>query len=231
MIKNIERIKQYLFNLKKDIPILLLLFLSMLYITLKVVCNPLFFRQVEFYLEFIKYPIKLTCSAFVYSLIYVVIDMIVVISNKKYAIFIILFGTICDGLFSGVHYFVSTIDVPIIMSNTELIKTATINTLGSNMWSLFSHGLIASMVAAIAELLIFAYLYKKVNSFFISTVTSVIVTLVTHNVITDYPMLKHEPDFWLLIMHNLVINISIMIIYATIVSGFLMIRVRLLSRR
>jgi len=230
-VKKIEIFKQSLISLKKDTPLLLLLFLSMLYITLKVICNPLFFRQVEFYLEFIDYHAKLTCSAFIYSLIYVLSDMIVVISNKRFAIFIIIFGVLCDGLFTGIVHFVSTIDVPSVMSNTELIKTAAVNTLGSDMWRFFSHGLFASVAAAIAELLIFAYLYKKINSFFVSTVTSVVITLVTHNVILDYPMLKHEPDFWLLIMHNLAVNISIMIMYAAIVSIFLTIRVRLLGRR
>ncbi|WP_367607661.1 VUT family protein [Legionella sp. W05-934-2] len=217
------------FNLKKDKAILLLLLFSMLYVTLKVTCNPLFFRQIELKLFFVDYPIKLTGSALVYSFIYVISDLIALLSNRKTAIFIILCGIACDGLFSSTFYLLSSIDIPSVMSSSELIKTQSFNLLGAEMWRLFYHGLAAATVASIGEVLLFSLLYKKIKSFFASTALSVIFTLSCHNLITDYPMLKHEPDAWNLIIHNLTINISIMVLYAAIVSLFINLERRVLN--
>lgn len=217
-------------NLKNELPLLLLLFFSMLYVTLKVICNPLFFRQIEFTLTFINYSVNLTGAAFVYSFIYIISDIIVLLSNRRYAIFIILFGIVCDGLFSYIMYFTSTISTPPFLSNMILMNTLAVNTIGANMWSLFYHGLLAASIAAVAELLIFSILYKKIHSFFVSTVTSVIVTLISHNLFNDYFMLKDNPEHWGLIIHNLTVNIIIMVIYATIISTILFIKAKILPK-
>lgn len=221
---------QFIIGIKKDKAMLLLLLLSMMYATLKITCNPLFFRQIEFNLYFIDYTLKLTGSALVYSFIYVISDLITLLSNRRFAIFIILFGITCDGLFSYIFHHLSTVDIPSVMSATELLKTNSFNVLGADIWKLFSHGLIAATVASIGEVLLFALIYQKVNNFFISTTLSVIITLLCHNLITDYPMLKHEPDAWNLIAHNLLINISIMIIYASIISLFLKLEKRMFNQ-
>ncbi len=203
----------------------------MLYITLKLTCNPLFFRQIEIHFWFINYDLKVVSSALTYPLIYVISDLIVLISNRRSAIFIVLTGILCDGIFSFAWHFISTIDIPQVMTSTELIKTTAINTIGIDVWRLFYHGLLASTITAIAELLIFSTLYTKIKSFFLSTVISVIITLTFHNIILDYQMLKNEPDAWFLIMHSLSINITIMTIYAFSVSTFLKIKSKLLINR
>ncbi len=227
-----NKVKQYLYNMiKDDIATLSLIFFAMLYITLKLTCNPLFFRQIEIHFWFIDYDLKIVSSALTYPLIYVISDLIVLISNRRYAIFVIFTGIVCSGVFSFAWHFISTVNIPKVMTSTELVKANAINIIGIDMWKLFCHGLLASTIASIAELLIFSALYTKIKNFFISTIISIIVTLTFHNTIIDYQMLKNEPDVWLLIIHSLSINITIMIIYALTVSIFLKIKSKLLITR
>lgn len=197
----------------------ILFFAAMLYVTCKLVCNPLFFRQVDISFFFSAAPLKLNSSAFVYPGIYVLSDLIVVLSNRRFGILIAIFGIICDGIFSFAVSHISGLPLPSTMSKTELLSTTSVNTLGLQMWPLYYQGLIAATIAAIAEILIFSTIFKRLDNFVIATVTSVMITLVFHNVINDYQMLKHEPDVWRLIINNWMVNITILFIYAVIIAG------------
>jgi hypothetical protein len=196
----------------------LVIILAMTYITFKLTCNPIFFRQIEFFIPFTQYQLKLVGSALIYPGIYVLSDALLALSNRKTTILIIIIGILCDGLFSWTITHISQLDIPTVMSPNELTNTLAVNTIGSQMWTLYYHGVFAALAAAIAEILIFAALLKKWRNFFVSTTVSVVITLVAHNLINDYAMLKSEPDALQLIFHNLATNISIMIIYAAIVN-------------
>ena len=208
---------------------IILLFSVMLYSVLNVTCDPLFFRKMTLHIPFIDYYVNMLATAWVYPFLYIILDMIVVISNRKIAVLAVIFGVICDGIFSGVCYFFSTINVPIGVNEKDLMSTIAFNALGHGMWRLWYHGLIATIIAKIAELFIFSYLYRKINSFFISTVTSVVITLVAHNLINDYYMLRNEQYHWSIIFTNLTLNIVTMVIYACIVSMVLKLRIHKLS--
>jgi hypothetical protein len=197
----------------------ILFFAAMLYVTCKLVCNPLFFRQVDISFFFSASPLKLNSSAFVYPGIYVLSDLIVVLSSRRFGILIAIFGIICDGIFSFTVSHISGLPLPSMMSKTELLSTTSVNTLGLQMWPLYYQGLIAATIAAIAEILIFSTIFKRLDNFVIATVASVVITLVFHNVINDYQMLKHEPDVWRLIINNWMVNITILFVYAVIIAG------------
>ena len=203
---------------KYNITPYLLVALSMLYITFKITCNPLFFRQVTLYIPFTILKFKLNASSFIYPAIYVISDAIVAITGRKMAIAIILMGVLCDGIFSLTINKVSMLNIPSIMSSTELLNTTSINIIGSKMNALFINGCIAAIFAAIVEVVLFSILFRKLNNFFVSTVLSVVITLVIHNLLNDYSMLKNEPDVWEIIINNWIINISIMTLYALFIS-------------
>ena len=186
--------------------------LSMLYITLSIVCNPLFFRYLEFY------DFRISCSALVYPLVYVLLDTMTALSDRKTVIVIIVAGRICDGLFSILLFSFANSQIPLNMSDIAIQNTNAVNTIGNLVWPLWYHGAIAATVTAIAEILLFAFLFKKINNFFLSTIASIIIMLLTHNVITDYPLLKNDPQVWRIIFGNLSINISIMVLYAGLIS-------------
>ncbi|MCC2625258.1 MAG: hypothetical protein K0R14_1131 [Burkholderiales bacterium] len=197
----------------------ILFFAAMLYVTCKLVCNPLFFRQVDIHFFFSNTPLKLNSAAFVYPGIYVLSDLIVVLSSRRFGILIAFFGIICDGIFSFTVSHISGLPLPSTMSKTELLSTTSVNTLGLQMWPLYYQGVIAATIAAIAEILIFSTIFKRLDNFVIATVTSVVITLVFHNLINDYQMLKNEPDVWRLIINNWMVNITILFVYAVIIAG------------
>lgn len=189
----------------------------MLYVTCKLVCNPIFFRQTNFNFPFIDYHFKFTCAAFIFPSIYVLSDAIVAVTNRKVALIVIAVGITCDGIFSYLISYFSKLDLPSVMSQSETIYNNSVSVIGLQMWPLFYHGLLASIIAAMSEALIFSFLYKRINNFFVSTISSICIILVIHNLITDYPSLRHEPDAWKIIIDNWIMNMSFMILYSFIV--------------
>ena len=189
----------------------------MFYVTLKLLCNPMFFRQTELFVPFTHYDIKITCAALIFPAIYVLSDAIILLTNRKIGFIIITFGLICDGLFSyGVNY-LANLNLPAVMSKIELADTMAVNIVGVQMWPLYYHGVIASAIASLSEAFIFSFVYKKLQNFFVSTISSITIILVIHNLITDYPVLSHEPDVWQIIINNWFMNISFMTIYTLLI--------------
>lgn len=205
---------------QKDNKTYLLLSMSMLYVAFKLTCNTLFFRQTMIHIPIINMDLRVVCSAFVYPAIYVISDGIVALSSRKLAIVTIIVGTTCDGLFSWATNSVTTLSLP-NMSHDQLLNSLAINQIGPQVWKLYYHGLVAAITAAIAEVIIFSFIFQKIKNFFISTIISVVITLLAHNTITDYPMLRSDPDAWRVIFNGLSINITIMALYAAVVSIFL----------
>ncbi|MEN9390781.1 MAG: hypothetical protein RL017_78 [Pseudomonadota bacterium] len=203
---------------KIDARTITLLILAMLYVAFKLTCNTLFFRQTLFNIPFTHINIRIVSSAFLYAGIYVISDGIVAISNRSITILVIIIGVICDGLFSGLTYLITTLHMPQINSALQQINTNAINQLGPEFWQLYYHGVIAAITAAIIEVIIFSFIFKKSNNFFISTISSVIIILFAHNTITDYPLLKSDPHAWRIILNGLGMNISVMAIYAAIIT-------------
>ena len=201
-----------------------LIFLSMLYITCKLSCNPIFFRQTDFNFPFINYHFRFTCAAFIFPAIYVINDAIVAFTNRRIALVIIVVGIACDGLFSYLISYFSSLGLPKLMSETEALNNSSVNIIGLQMWPLFYHGLVATIIAAVSETLIFSFIYKKINSFFISTNLSICIILVMHNLITDYSSLRHELDAWRIIIDNWLVNMSFVLFYTFIVVGVIKIR-------
>lgn len=195
----------------------LLLTMAMLYVAFKLTCNTLFFRQTNIHLPLFNMELRVVCSAFVYPAIYVISDGIVALSSRKLAIATIIVGTICDGFFSWATSSITSLNLP-SMSNDQLLNSLAINQIGPQVWKLYYHGLIAAITAAIAEVIIFSIIFKKIKNFFVSTIISVVITLLAHNTITDYPMLRSDPNAWRIIFNGLSINIAIMALYAALVT-------------
>lgn len=201
-----------------------LIMLAMLYVACKLTCNPLFFRQINIYYPILDIELKIVSSSLIFPIIYLLSDLIVLISNRKTAIFIIIIGILCDGFFSFSINYATSLPIPDTMSQTQLSYTNAINTLGNKIWKLFAHGLLATITANIVEILLFASIFNKIKSFFLSTVISVFIILIFHNIITDYPMLKSQDDVWSIIFSGLLVNMSIMAMYAAMLSTIICIK-------
>lgn len=191
----------------EDFKFYVLIMLSMLFVTLKLTGNPLFFRYTIINIPHINYSYKCTCTVFEFPIIYIISDIITVFAGKKFATKLVILGMICDGLSS---YFITTTEN--VFSNENKILPFTY------MWTFFYHGVVGSLIANIGELLIFSYLLKKLNSFFISTTLSSAIIIFIHNVITDYSVMKHDPEGISIFLNNFLSEIFIVFIYtATIV--------------
>lgn len=193
---------------------------AMIYVSCKLTCNPLFFRQINLTYPFLNLELKVVSSSLVFPLIYILSDLIVIVSNRMTAVFIIIVGIICDGIFSFSISYVATLPLP-SMPPSQALNTDAINIVGGQIWKLYVHGVLATIIANIAEVLLFARLFSKIKSFFLSTTLSVLIILVFHNIITDYPMLKNQIDAWNTIFNGLLLNMSILTLYAAIFSIFI----------
>ena len=179
-----------------------LIMLSMLFVTLKLTGNPLFFRYTVINIPLINYSYKCTCTVFEFPIIYIINDIITVFAGKKFAAKLVVFGMICDGLSS---YFITTSEN--MFSSPDKILPFTY------MSTFFYHGVLGSLIANIGELLIFSYLLKKLNSFLISTTLSSTIIIFIHNVITDYSVMKHDPEGVSIFFNNFLSEIFIVFIY------------------
>lgn len=195
-----------------------LILLSMLFVTLKLTGNPLFFRYTIINIPYLNYSYKCTCTVFEFPIIYIISDIITVFAGRKFATKLVILGMLCDGLSS---YFITTTEN--MFSNAEKILPFTY------MWAFFYHGVVGSLIANIGELLIFSYLLKKLNSFLISTTLSSAVIIFIHNVITDYSVMKHDPEGVSIFLNNLLSEICIVFIYtATLVLVAKIIKIKYL---
>lgn len=191
-----------------------IMYLTTAFILCHVVCCVLFFRKIEF--NFFTYKFETIGAAFFFPFTYVICDLIILISDRMTAVIAILFGIICEGVFTFLIYYVSFFKIPINISNHSLMLTNAINLLGSEIWRLFYQSLFASIVSLLLEIYIFSYLYKKISNFVISTLISIFITILCHNLVNDYEMFQNEVNIWKLIFNTLIINMVIISIYVFI---------------
>ncbi len=197
-----------------------ILILAMFYVTFKLTCNVLFFRQIAFTFPLFNYSIKFCCSSLLFPFIYITCDAIVAITNRNRVtiLSIVIIGALCDGIYSNcvnlLHYF----PIPNSMSQNELVYTNLINALGVRTWSLFYHGVIASFVAMLGEIYLFSKLFARFNKFLPSTFISITSVLLMHNIISDYPLLMNEPDGLRIVANGTIINLIILLIYISFLS-------------
>lgn len=202
---------------KKELHIATIL-LVMAYMCVKLTCNILFFNHLEFHLFDIDF--KMTYAAFLYPLVYVLLDWMVICFGALWAIVIVLFGVLLDGFSSGMIASTHFIDIPQTLTGTDLIYTQSIHNISQEVWALFWHGLLGSIIAYLGELLLFNALYTKIfrQSFWLSSIASICTTMAIHNAISDYQMFAGSPDRWRLIISNYSVNLSVVILYTTIIA-------------
>ncbi len=149
--------------------------------------------------------------------------MIAFMKGRYIAIIVIITATLCDGIFSYVIYFASQTIIPNFTANDieDLHNTLAINHIAVQLPKLWHNGIIASLVTAIVEVIIFTTLLKKIKNFAVSTIFSVSIILITHNIILDHQMLKSFDDQWEKIFTGLFLNMILVVIYALLVQIFI----------
>lgn len=174
----------------------LILLLIGLSITIKLTSNIIFFRQA--YLSGLPVMgFTIASSAIIYPLFYIVNDLILSLTNKKFAIITVLSVTICNGIFA---YYISSITlIPDYLP-----------------WKLFINDIVGMTVTNLFELLFFNYIINKINNFFLSAFLSVSFTLSLHNFMSYYFTLGHTKNWFAVYFHSLIIEISTTFAYLLI---------------
>jgi uncharacterized PurR-regulated membrane protein YhhQ (DUF165 family) len=195
---------------------------AMLYVTAKVVCNPMFFRVTD--VDIWGLVFRFSAAALIYPLIYILSDVLVYLENRNKAIIVVIIGIICDGLFSYALSLSHMLPHAQAMAPNEALHSNAIDIIAPLMPALWYHGILATLIAGIAEILLFSFLLKRIKNFGLSTVISVATTIAIHNATLDYQILKEYPDVMWRIISNYSLNMTVVIIYTIIISIILSVR-------
>lgn len=200
----------YVNNLKRSY--ICNIFLVMIYVSCVMICNPVFLEQINLFSPISLNLFELNISLLLYPIIYIINDLIIMLSSKKFAILAMLLGTLYNGIFAYISNYISNLPLPQKVSYSGLQNTYTINLMGKQLWLFYTQSLILTFIAAICQIMIFSYLYNRFNSFFLAFITSNTICLTIYN-------LKYKNNILHVINHNLNASLTIAFIYAMLVLG------------
>lgn len=156
----------------------MILFLSLLYLTVSLACDPLAFRLINIF-GFV------TSAAFFFPVLYILLDLLTRVGGKTLTINLVFIFHFMDFVFTYMLYFTNFLPAPHEFSNLPAF-----NTVIFPMPRLFWGGIIGSILGGIVDVFLFSFIQKRIKSFFISSYLSTILILLAHNVPTDYFSLK-----------------------------------------
>ena len=192
---------------KENLSIILL----MLYVTVKIACDILFFNHLE--IHFFSLILKPTQSAFLYPVIFILLNWILLIHGKNKAFFIVIASMLMDGIFSLLVYSAHFVPTP-DLNLRESLLTNGVHYISQDIWALFYHGFLGSISAYILEILLFLFIFKRFKKYWISTVLSVTITMFAHHLICDYPVFARQSNHPLyLTLSNYLLSVSLLISY------------------
>jgi|GEM_PF-1995786 len=194
--------------------------IAMIYATLKITCDPMFFRQISFYIPYTPVNMKFNAASFVFPFTYICCDALVALlkGNRKTLVAIVIVGSLCDGLFSLCLGVLKNYPIPLQSSHNELIYSQFVNNMGREIWMLYYQGVLASICSTLAEMYLFSRVFKKLKNFLISTYLSITCIIIVHHIISDYPIIRHEPDAAKVVISGMFINFGILFCYVLILS-------------
>ncbi len=117
--------------------------LAMLYNTLNILCDTLFYRYYE--LSIFNRNYLVYCVVFVFPILYIISDVIVVLSDRKTSIKIISLAIFLDGIYSLISSLIARFSIPNNLSGMQLHTTISYNAVSHDLWSLFLYSLFAGI--------------------------------------------------------------------------------------
>ena len=192
----------------------IIIFLAMVYVTIKLTCNLMYLRLVEVSIIFPPHDMIIPASTFLFPLVYVLAICIMMLSNKRIALIVALIGILCDGFFSFGSGSIIRLPIPYSMTPSELKNTLSINLIGNYMWSFYMKGIIVSIVTSILSLEIFIFLNKiKVGLFINMLISTFFATIIHHMQMVPY--INWGYMFYILKEYSL-LYLSVLILYIMI---------------
>jgi len=188
---------------------LIVLTISLIYLTFSLACDPLAFRLITLF------GVTISGSVMLYSGLYPMLDMLTRLLGKYLTIAMIIIFHFCDFLYSYALYLINLMPHPATFDNLQAYNIV-ITPIPRMFWA----GIIGAIIAGVVEVLIFAILQKHIKKFFIATFCSTIIVVIGHGIPTDYfAFEKIFPNqVWHLVFANISMNIVILTIYTTVAA-------------
>lgn len=186
---------------------LIVLTISLIYLTFSLACDPLAFRLIT------VGGVTISGSVMLYSALYPMLDMLTRLLGKYLTIVLIIIFHFCDFLYSYALFLVNQMPHP---ASFHLLQAY--NTVITPIPRMFWAGIIGSVVAGIVEVLLYALMQNRIKNFFIASFISTAIVVLGHGIPTDYfafeKIFPHQ--VWHLVMANIGMNIVILSIYTTL---------------
>ena len=188
---------------------LILLTISVIYITFSLACDPLAFRLIS------VFGITISGSVMLYSGLYPMLDMLTRLLGKYLVIVMIVIFHFCDFLYSYALYLVNSMPHP-----ASFVHLQAYNIVITPIPRMFWAGIIGSVIAGIIEVLLYAVMQKHIKKFFIASFISTAIVVIGHGLPTDYFAFEkiYPNQVWHLVFANIGMNIVILTVYITIAS-------------
>lgn len=189
-----------------------------LFITLKILCDPLFLNTISF--NFFNINLVITQSSLVYAGIFIVLDVCSIIYGLKNTYKLIILAMVMDGIYSfGVYSssFFHLADISIIGHN-NYIRSNAIHQIAEPTILLFLSGILSTFATTIAEVSIFNWIYKKIlkKNIFFSTIISVAIVILINNLIMLPIIIKDKNVIWSIYWSNFTVNMIFITAYTSI---------------
>jgi len=210
-------------NEKSDIDIYLIATLCVIGMAVALACNLVYFFWYK--IDVLGYTLIFSLAGFFYPLTFVVVDLIAYIKKGFFPIFIAIIMRLGDGLFSNIPMLTGVAKNHAYIPHDSLTKLPNaVVTLAPNLSSLWCTGVLVSTVTVVVDIIIFRKMLKHLNNAPIAIIIATSITILMHNMLLDYSMLKNYENHWNIIIGNYLMNILMVCVYACLVA--LVIRVR-----
>ena len=136
-----------------------------------------------------------------------------------------------DGIFSNIPMLTGLAKERSYIPHDSLSKLPdAVITLAPNLSSLWYTGVLVSTATIVIEIIIFRKILKHLNNAPIAIIIATSTTILMHNMLLDYSMLKNYENHWNIIIGNYVMNILMVCIYACLVAMVINIRKRIMFK-
>lgn len=180
----------------------------MLYIAVSITCHSIANRLI------LINHYALFSSALLYMSVFVLTDVLATYNSRSLVIIFIFLDAIANLLFMAFTNYVNTLPYPDFFTKAEAYKIVF-----NPVADLYFANLIGTLIAAIIDLFLFYYLYKKLRlNFLLSSVLSSGITISCYTLVTDIIAFKESfPHHYLdLTLVNIISNLLTILIYALI---------------
>ena len=215
-------------NNETDIDIYLVATLCVIGTSIALACNLVYFFWYK--IDLLGYTLIFSLAGVFYPLTFAVVDLIAYLKKGFFPIFIAVIMRLGDGIFSNIPMLTGVAKEHSYIPHDSLSKLPdAVITLSPNLSSLWCNGVLASTVTVIIKIIIFRKVLKHLNNAPIAIIIATSITILVHNMLLDYSMLKNYDNHWNIIIGNYIMNVFMVCIYAGLVAVVIRIRSKISS--